>query len=243
MMATSREPEDWSERRREALLKTVKDLYRDEPRLPPAGAIRRVLSRIRARVLDFFFERGLETAGRQYELEHFHSERTAYEPSGWLYLRRALRKRDVKPTDVFVDFGSGKGRVVFQAARYPFARVVGVEISEALNEVARRNIGRNRHRLVCQDVALVTADAAEFEVPDDMTVAYFFYPFAGTTFERVLDNIVASLDRRPRRVKLIYACPGEEKSIARTGRFQLVQRSQGALRSYIPRRISVYESL
>jgi SAM-dependent methyltransferase len=242
-MSTPNETEDWSERRREALLKTVKDLYRDEPRLPPAGVIRRVLSRIRARVLDFFFERGLETAGRQYELEHFHSERTAYEPSGWLYLRRVLRKRDVTPTDVFVDFGSGKGRVVFQAARYPFARVVGVEISEALNEVARRNIGRNRHRLVCQDVALVTADAAEFEVPDDMTVAYFFYPFAGMTFERVLDNIVASLDRRPRRVRLIYACPGEEESIARTGRFQLVQRSQGARRSYIPRRISVYESV
>jgi hypothetical protein len=242
-MPSREQPEDWAERRREALLKTVKDLYRDEPHLPPAGPIRRVLSGVRTRAFDVLFERGLETSGRQYELEHFHSERTGYEPSGWLYLRRALRKRDVKPTDVFIDFGSGKGRVVFQAARYPFARVVGVEISEALNEVARRNVERNRHRLVCQNVVLVTTDAAGFEVPDDMTVAYFFYPFSGSTFERVLENIVASLDRRPRRVTLIYACPGEEASIARTGRFRLARRSQGALRSYVPRRISVYESL
>jgi hypothetical protein len=235
--------DDWAERRRDALHKTLTGLHRDEPRLAPSGAIRGRLSRIRAWALDFAFERGLETAGRQYELEHFHPERVPYDPSGWFYLRRALRKSEVRPSDVFVDFGSGKGRVVYQAARYPFARVVGVEISPALSEVARRNIEGNRHRLVCQKVALVTADAAEFEVPDDMTVAYFFHPFAGATFERVISNILVSIDRRPRHVTLIYACPGEEESILRTGRFRLVRRSQGALRSYLPRRISVYESL
>jgi hypothetical protein len=239
-MPTPEQTEGWAEQRRDALKKTVKDLYREEPRLPPSGPLRRRLSGIRARALDFWFERGLETSGRQYELEHFHSERVAYEPSGWLFLRRALRKRDVEPSDVFVDFGSGKGRVVFQAARYPFRRVIGVEISEALNEVARFNIDRNRSRLACQDVTLVTADAADFEVPDDMTVAYFFYPFAGATFKRVMANIVLSLDRQPRRVKLIYACPGEEESVASTGRFRLIRRL--AARD-LPRRICVYESL
>jgi SAM-dependent methyltransferase len=241
-MPTPEQTENWSARRRAALLKTVKDLHRNQPRLPPSGAIRGRLSRIRGKALDLVFERGLETTGRQYELEHFHSERVAYEPSGWLYLRRALRKNDVKPTDVFVDFGSGKGRVVFQAARYPFARVIGVEISENLNEVARRNIERNRHRLACQDVTLVTADAAEFEITDDMSVAYFFYPFSGATFERVIGNIVSSLDRQPRALKLIYACPGDEETISRTGRFRLVRESQGARQSYLPRRIYVYES-
>ena len=236
-MPTPTQSEDWSERRGEALVKTVQDLHLSEPRFPP-----RAIRRVRARALDFLFERGLETTGRQYELEHFHSERVAYEPSGWFYLRRALRKRDVKPTDVFVDFGSGKGRVVFQAARYPFARVVGVEISETLNEVARRNIERNRHRLHCQDVTLVTLDAAEFEIPDDMTVGYFFYPFAGATFERVITNIVSSLDRRPRNLKLVYACPGRGEYITQTDRFQLVRRSRGGLGSHLPRTVCVYES-
>jgi tRNA G37 N-methylase Trm5 len=193
--------------------------------------------------LDLWFERGLETSGRQFELEHFHSERVVYEPSGWFYLRRALRKREVKPSDVFIDFGSGKGRVVFQAARYPFARVIGVEISEALNEVARRNIKRNRDRLVCRDVTLVTSDAAEFAIPDDMTIAYFYYPFAGATFERVIANIVLSLDRRPRPVKLIYACPGIEDAITKTGRFRRVRRSLGGPRSHFGRSIHVYEAL
>jgi Histone methylation protein DOT1 len=47
-------------------------------------------------------------------------ERMLYAPSSWLFLPRALRSLDVDSDDVFVDFGSGKGRVVFQAARHPF---------------------------------------------------------------------------------------------------------------------------
>ena len=245
-MPQSTQPDDWSEQRREALGKTLEGLDDRTLRFPPR-ALRRPLRRFRRRTLNFFFERGLETSGREFELEHFHSEWTHYGPSGWFYLRRALRKRDVGPTDVFVDFGSGKGRVVFQAARYPFARVVGVEVSERLNEVARQNIELNRHRLRCQDVTLVTIDAASFEIPDDMTVAYFFHPFGGATFERVIANIVASLDRRPRTLKLIYACPGDENSIARTNRFRLVRRSRGGLGPVglvgrLEREISIYES-
>lgn len=244
-MSRQTQSEDWAERRREALSKTLHDLD-DRPLRFPPRPLRRPLRRIRKRILNFAFERGIDTAGRQFEPEHFHSEWTYYGPSGWFYLRRALRKRDVRPTDVFVDFGSGKGRVLFQAARYPFARVVGVEISERLNEVARQNIARNRHRLLCQDVTLVTADAASFEVPDDMTVAYFYHPFGGTTFECVIDNIVASLDRRPRTLKLIYAYPGQEDSIVRTNRFRLVRRSRGGLGpiglvSRLQRTISIYE--
>jgi hypothetical protein len=229
----------FSAKRRAAL--GVRDLDIVQPRFPPPR-INRVLRKAGGAVRDFVFDRELETAGGYVALEHFHSERVIYEPSGWFYLRRALRRGDVRPGDVFVDFGSGKGRIVYQAARYPFARVMGIEISEHLNHVARQNIERNRRRLVCQDVELVTMDAVEFPVPDDVTHAYFYYPFEGETFRRVLDNIVESLDRRPRRLRLIYACPGQETRIRETGRFELVRRSRGGLTSYLPRTISVYES-
>ena len=231
--------QSWSARRRAAL--GVRDLQIIEPRFPPPR-INRVLRKAGKAVRDFVFERELETAGTYVALEHFHSERTPYEPSGWFYLRRALRGREVAPGDVFVDFGSGKGRIVYQAARYPFARVMGVEISEHLNEIARRNIERNRHRLVCQDVELVTMDAAEFRVPDNVTHAYFYFPFGGEIFRRVLDNIVESLERAPRRLTLIYACPGLDQRVRETGRFELVRTSRGGLTSYLNRTISVYES-
>ena len=220
-----------TEKLREGLGHSVRDL-------PDQGRLTHVVRGIKRWVGDLFFERGIETSGRQVELDHFHRERTYYGASDWLDLPRALRKCDVGPGDVFVDFGSGKGRILYQAARHPFTRVIGVEISAKLNEVARANIERKRPELRCQTIELVTVDATAFEVPDDMTIAYFYHPFSDQTFNAVIDNIVRSLDRNPRRVTIIYQCPLMEGSIIGTGRFKLV----GTLkhRRKNPRRIAVY---
>ncbi len=216
---------------RERLGHSVRDL-------PDQGRFSYAARGIKQWVGDLFFERGIETTRRQVELEHFHQERTHYGASDWLDLPRALRKCDIGPGDVFVDFGSGKGRILYQAARHPFARVIGVEISAKLNEVARANIERKRPGLKCQNVDLMTVDATAFEIPDDMTFAYFYHPFSDRTFNAVIDNIVRSLDRNPRRVTIIYQCPLMEDSIIRTGRFKLV----GTLkrRRKNPRRIAIY---
>jgi hypothetical protein len=201
------------------------------------------LSRIRLRSARWLgnriFERGIDTAEPQVELDHFHPDRTHYLPSGWLDLRRTLPRWAVQPTDVFADFGSGKGRMVYEAAKYPFARVIGVEISANLNAIARRNIERNAEKLVCTNIELITIDAAEFEVPDDLTVAYFYHPFGGDTFETVIGNIIESLDRNPRRLTLIYQLPLNEDCIIATGRFELVRIPVGRTRD---RQVAIYAS-
>ena len=166
----------------------------------------------------------------------------AYVPSGWFYLKRALRGYPVTRSDVFVDFGSGKGRVIYQAARLPFGRVVGIELSEHLNEIARQNIERNRSRLKCQNVEFITGDMTTTQIPDEMTVAYMFNSVSGEVLQRLMANIVASLERRPRRVRLIYANPEEAATIARTGRFQMVRRSWGSAYNTVQWN-HIYESL
>jgi SAM-dependent methyltransferase len=40
---------------------------------------------------------------------------------------------------VFIDVGSGKGRGVFLALRFPFQKLIGVEITKELHEKARKN--------------------------------------------------------------------------------------------------------
>jgi hypothetical protein len=153
-------------------------------------------------------------------------ERNHYEPSEWRALRRMLRPREVGEDDVFIDFGSGKGRAVLRAAQYPFRRVVGVELSEELTEVARHNLERNRHHLRVQDVELVTADVLEYEIPDDLTVVYFNNPFTGSLFGAVLARLLESLDRRPRRMRVLYRNPVEHEQIMASGRAKVLRRCQ-----------------
>jgi hypothetical protein len=220
--------------------KLQEKLYQPLRGLPDDSFFTRTRRKAADRIADFFFERGVSTSKTEVEIDHFHPDRVAYEASGWLDLRRALRKRKLQPTDVFIDFGSGKGRIVYQAAKYPFARVTGVEISATLSDLARRNIDRSRNKLACRNIEIVTMDAAGFEVPDDATIAYLYHPFGGETFEAVIGNIIESLDRNPRRLTLIYQMPWREDYVLGTGRFELVRTFKRRRRD--PRRIAVYES-
>lgn len=157
------------------------------------------------------------------DLDVAHPDRRDYEPSGWRYLARALRGRPIGPAESFLDCGSGKGRIVYQAAQLPFGRVLGVEISEELTDVARRNIARNGEHIKCGEVKLTCADVVAYEVPDDVTYAYIYNSFVGPTFDAALDGLVRSYDRRPRTLSLIYGHPVLADVLAAHPRFALEQ--------------------
>lgn len=115
--------------------------------------------------------------------------RCDYEPSGWLDIRRILRHGEIGPNDVFLDLGSGKGRAVLQAARFPFSRVIGVELSEDMTAIAQRNLAARRRQLRCRNVELITADVLHYPIPDDVSVVYLFNPFQGPIFDAVIEQI------------------------------------------------------
>ena len=119
---------------------------------------------------------------------------------------------------MFADIGSGKGRVVFQAARrYPLRRVIGVELSAKLNDVARANLDAERDRLLCRNVELVTADVLEWAVPDDLTIAYLFNPFRGGVFAGFAERLAEAVARRRRPLRIIYVYPAEHDRLLQTG--------------------------
>ena len=217
------------------------------PTRPARAGVRRRLALARARV-SFkseqlairLFERGLDFGWHPIEPVQVHPDRVGYSPSPWWTLRRALRFLGVSDRDTFVDFGCGKGRVVHQAAKRPFRRVIGVEISPALAEIARANLATRRHRHRCPNVEIVVADAKEFRVPDDLTIAYFAHPFEGETLDAVLRGIVDSIDRHPRRVRLFYLGPHVAEVLA-TGRFRLLKEEQANQDRAYP--TAIFESL
>lgn len=198
---------------------------------------------VRSRASRAWFEGRLDvrTSGR-IELEELGvagDNRWRYEPAEWRVLRRILRRRELGPDDVFLDMGSGMGRVVLQATAYRPKRVIGVELSEELSDIARANLDRNRHRLKTQDVELVTSDALEYEIPDDVTVTFFNNPFTGSVFAAVMEKLVASLDRNPRRLRIVYRNPLEHEAVLATGSFELIRTWQRGSWRRRPRGVAI----
>lgn len=185
------------------------------------NSLRRAYATARRAIEAMLFDRpaGIETS----EVVHLDAlglaanDRQNYHPTPWPVLKRALSRHAVASADVFIDFGCGKGRVLVEAAMHPFRRVIGVEISAELAAVARENIDRVRPRLKCRDVTVVVADVLAYEVPDDVTVVYFFDPFHGAIFSAVVEKLVASLRRRPRELTILYMDPNEERTLLDAG--------------------------
>jgi len=131
-----------------------------------------------------------------------------YMPTDYADFGRIMRALKLEPSDhVFVDFGAGMGRVMILAATLPFRRVLGVEHSPALAEIAARNIERSRPRLKCQALKITTGDAARYELPCESLVLFFNNPFHGQALEAVLGNIRRVSETASRAIWLVCNVP------------------------------------
>jgi SAM-dependent methyltransferase len=130
-----------------------------------------------------------------------------YMPSNWVNiigLWRILRGLHVQKSDGFLDLGCGKGQVVFLAAHFPFGRVRGIDLSSDLIAVARSNMDPEKHRFRCDSVDLVVGDAADYAIPEDVTMCYLYHPFPRPVMQQVMAHLDASLAANPRRMHIFY---------------------------------------
>jgi hypothetical protein len=124
------------------------------------------------------------------------------------HFKRIVRSLNLRHQDFsFVDFGSGKGRVLLLAAAFPFRSIAGIEWSGELHKTAARNICIYRGPRACNDIRSYCMDAAEFPVPQGKCVLYFFNPFKDEIVARVLDNIARSFEADPREMVIVYVNP------------------------------------
>ena len=108
----------------------------------------------------------------------------------------------------FVDVGSGKGRALMLALRYPFRAALGVELSADLTRVAEGNLERFRAdwRLPVP-VEVKAGDATQMELPGGPLLLYLYHPFAAPVMDVLLERVRASLGSEPREVYLLYMNP------------------------------------
>ncbi|MDE3181293.1 MAG: methyltransferase domain-containing protein [Acidobacteriota bacterium] len=136
---------------------------------------------------------GLEPqAGRNY---------AATTPRAW---RLVMGRLQIEPSRfTYVDLGCGKGRTLILAAKRGFKRVIGVDLSKQMAQIAEANILRSG----VTGAEVVCGDAAEFEFPDDPLVLFLFNPFWREVNERVAQNLHASLSHKPRQAYVAYWRP------------------------------------
>jgi SAM-dependent methyltransferase len=143
-----------------------------------------------------------------------------YEVTRARLFKKLMKTLDPPLDGGFVDFGSGKGRVLMLAAQHGFDVVVGVEFSHELCEAARKNLATFQAKIGRDlDVEIVEADVVDYEVRPNQNVFFMFNPFDAGIMEVALDKISASVDSHPRRVWLIYQYPECRTAIDGYGRF------------------------
>lgn len=119
----------------------------------------------------------------------------------------------------FIDLGSGKGRTLLMASKYPFRKIIGVELMAKLHRTAERNIRNYRNpALRCSDIESVHADASEFDFPLSPLLIYLFNPLPQRALSEVLQRLHSSLERSPRPVWIVYHNPLLE-DVLRTSAF------------------------
>ncbi len=174
--------------------------------------LKRVVGEARCRAFDW--RHGVRTCGNA-KLEELTiagdntSHAVPYHPSHPKFLFAVLGTLKIEYSQyTFVDFGSGKGRVLLVASEFPFHEVLGVEFARELHEVACENIRRYRSATQqCRKIQSLHADATEFSFPLVPLVLYFFNPFGPAVLVPVLRNLQRSLESNPRDVVLVYMAP------------------------------------
>jgi len=116
----------------------------------------------------------------------------------------ALDTAPIKPEEYwFIDVGCGKGRALILAAQRAYPKLIGIDYSRRLCNIARRNllqigIPADRFEIIC-------VDATEFAFPKHDCVLYFYDPFDVT----ILDAIMVSLQQFQNR--LLIAFEGQQR--------------------------------
>ncbi|MDF2495736.1 class I SAM-dependent methyltransferase [Sphingomonas sp.] len=146
-----------------------------------------------------------------------------YQASNGVALEEALAAAGVNPADYsFIDYGSGKGRVVMIAAALGFRRAIGVEFAPELHDVALQNGDRfaaaGGASTRCE---FVLGDAGSYDPPAGPIFAYIYNSF-GTVILREVLNRLEERAAQGDPVVAVYVNPRNRDAYEQNGRWDIV---------------------
>ncbi|WP_108670506.1 methyltransferase [Peribacillus acanthi] len=139
---------------------------------------------------------------------HYHR----YEPTPYQALDLLFQHYELKNHDFVVDFGCGKGRLVFYINHHFNASVVGIEMNEPLYQQAMENrmnyLKKTKKNL--DKVHFLLCYAEEYEINPSDNRFYFFNPFSIQVFMNIINKILLSIEEEKRDVEIVLYYPSED---------------------------------
>lgn len=154
-------------------------------------------------------ELNIETTGyidwpRGVNLNYFRTESTSYRD-----LDRLMEEYDLLDNAQLVDYGSGKGRIIFYLNHQLDIPTTGIEVSAKAYGHLFQNYEDYRMEFPAKanNVSILEVKAEQYFVKDSDNVFYFFNPFTVKIFEKVVKKIEESLEHSPRVADIILYYP------------------------------------
>lgn len=158
------------------------------------------------------------------ELNLAEKEGNQYMPSTF-ELRKVLKKLSISKDDCILDVGCGKGKAMYMMDAFPFKKIGGIDLSQELVDIANKNF----EILKSEKCRAICCNALEFKDYHQYTMFYFYNPFPKEVFCQVIEKIVQSCEKNPRKITLIYMNPVCENEILKTGQFEEIYRRKSII--------------
>ncbi len=106
----------------------------------------------------------------------------------------------IKPSDILVDIGCGKGRVINWWLQHGYRkRIVGIELDDQIAAETCKRL--NRHK----NVTTIAGDAIQ-NIPADGTLSYLYNPFTTRTISAFKNRLMGISDKPDNIMILYYNC-------------------------------------
>lgn len=141
-------------------------------------------------------------------IAHYHP----YQATAYFALEILFRRYIVDKNDNIVDFGCGKGRLIFYINYFYKARVTGVEMDKNYYRdcLMNKESYLEHHQANANDIDFVCCFAQDYKIKPEENKFYFFNPFSIHIFRQIIKNILSSLDKTERKIQLILYYPSED---------------------------------
>ena len=128
------------------------------------------------------------------------------------FTKQMFERIGIEEGDRIIDVGCAKGGALFCMTKFPFSEICGIDISEKLVEIAKKNFTVFRDARV----KIEHCDATKYQMYSSYNLIYLYNPFPSKVFKKFIRNITKSIEEKTECI-LIYNNPVCHNDVIQNG--------------------------